>query len=140
MAVVHSAPRYKTAARLERLTVDITAGGDTGGALASIANPWGDQAIIVACTAEITTASGGAATADIGVAANGTTLSDTILDGININTTASYNHVDDAGTNGVLDSTFLVWDSGEFITASIASGTDGAVVGTLTVWALVGGL
>ena len=136
--LVSTNPESRTGIR--RLVLPITAGGDTAGDILSVANPFGVQVQIVGASLEITTASGGAATADFGVAANGTTTSATLFDGVDINATTTYNPTDDSGSGGVLDTeNAAVWETGEFITGDILTGTDGALVGQLTLWVRLGG-
>ena len=108
------------------------------GGLLSVANPFGVVAIITGFIIIVDTAAGGAGTANFGVAANGTTSSDTILDGVDINATGPYNHIDDAGTNGILDTADLVWETSEFITGSVATGIDGSFVGHYVIFAKLG--
>ena len=122
--------------RLRRLTLPIAAGGDTAGDLISVANPFGVPVMIVDWSLDITVASGGVATADFGVAANGTTTSATLADGLDINAVATYNPTDDAGAGGGKD---RLWETTEFITGDVITGTDGLVAGQLTVWCLLGG-
>ncbi len=79
------------------------------------------------------TASTGACTLDIGIAANGTTSSDVLLDGISINTTGvadSYNDTDN-GTNGVAKPQRA--SATQWITATVASGDANGFVGSLHV-------
>lgn len=124
-------------ARLKRrvLEVAITAGGDTGGLLAAVANPFGVPVVIRGWIVKLTVASGGAATADLGVAANGTTLSDTLGDGLDINTTDTNNDIDNKGSNGA---SARSWSTSQFVTMSIATGTDGAVAGRLLIFVDIG--
>lgn len=75
----------------------------TGGALFSWANPESQTIIIDRLQLDITTKSTGAAAGDFGVAANGTTTSDTLIDGYALGGTEKV--VDtaltaDLGTNG----------------------------------------
>jgi hypothetical protein len=75
----------------------------TGGALFSWANPEGQSIIISRFQIDITTKSTGAAAGDFGVAANGTTTSDILIDGYALGGTEKV--VDtalaaDLGTNG----------------------------------------
>lgn len=92
----------------------------------SIANPFGRTVLIGHCRIYITTV-GGAVTADIGVAANGTTTSDIIIDGISLNTAGVFDNIlaATAGTNGRPAQT---WTSTQFITGT-PSGTPTGLVG-----------
>lgn len=113
----------------------ISAGGDTGGLLAAVANPYGVPVVIRGWIVKLTAASGGVATGDLGVAANGTTLSDTLGDGLDINATDTYNDIDNKGSNGA---SARSWSTSQFVTFSIATGTDGAVAGRLLIFVDVG--
>jgi hypothetical protein len=73
----------------------------TGGDAISLANPFGRTVIIVDVVLDVTTPATGAATMNVGVAANGTTTSDTLIDGVDVGTAAIIaDNIDDAGTNG----------------------------------------
>ena len=90
----------------------------TGGDVLSLANPEGVDLII-------TTEATGAATADAGVAADGTTSSDTLLDGVNIGAAAGiFDNIDDQGTNG---QSVVTWDSDEYITVTPSATAAGLV-------------
>lgn len=96
----------------------------TGGAVAAIANPLGVDLIITnACLDIKTAASAPSNTVDIGVAANGTTSSDTLFDG----QAASAGLKAVGGTNGALPRR---WGANEVVTAT-ASATLAGMVATL---------
>ena len=102
--------------------------GTTAGGAASIANPENATLIITRVIVYTTAPSTGAATLDIGVAANGTTSSDTLLDGISVATAAKVaDNINDAGTNGKARQT---WGASQFVTAT-ASATLAGLVGYL---------
>lgn len=101
----------------------------TGGAVASIANPFGFDVFIVRSVLDVTTVSTGAATLDIGVAANGTTSNDTLIDGKDVNAaTGTFDNITDKGTNGKATKK---WSTSQYVTAT-ASATVAGLVGTLT--------
>lgn len=82
------------------VTVSLAAATGNGGLLAW-ANPEGATIIVTSFIAYITTESTGAANADFGAAANGSTSSDTLLDGVDIGTAADiFSNNVDGGTNG----------------------------------------
>lgn len=94
--------------------------------LAGAAGTWVHRAWI-----NRTTQSAAACTLDIGIAANATTSSDVLLDGISINTTGvadSHNDTDN-GTNGVAKPQLAT--GGQYVTATVASGNANGFVGTL---------
>lgn len=79
------------------------------------------------------TASSGACTLDVGIAANATTSSDLLLDGISIASTGvadSHNDTDN-GSNGVAKPQLAT--GGQWVTATVASGNANGFVGTLHV-------
>ena len=134
-----SNPTKKHSGPVVKLVLPLNQGGETAGDILSEANPFGVQCRIIDASLVITVASGGAATADIGVAANGTTTASNIFDGVDINAAATYNPTDDSGTNGLLDTDpGVIWESSEFITGDILTGVDGAIEAVLTVWCVLG--
>ncbi len=130
-------PQYTTTGRyqnrtgnqvLEHSVALIAATVTTGGAVASIANPFGFDVFVVRAVLDVTTQSSGAATLDIGVAANGTTSNDTLLDGISVAAAGTFDNITDKGTNGKATKK---WASGQYITAT-ASATTAGMAGTLS--------
>lgn len=82
----------------------IAATTTTGGDAISWSNQTGETIYITDMILDITTQATGVATADVGVAANGTTSSDTIFDGVDVGTAAilaSFNSGNE-GTNGTV--------------------------------------
>jgi hypothetical protein len=100
--------------------------GATAGGIMSVANPLGVDLIITRFVIRISTGSTGAATGDFGVAADGTTSSDVLLDGVNMQTTGALDNIENQGTNGVSSRT---WSSTQFVTGT-ASATLAGLVGT----------
>jgi len=95
------------------------------GGMLSVANPLGVPLIILDMIVDVTTQATGAATADVGVAANGTTSSDTILDGIDIGTGVNiFNPANDGGTNG---KKIRKWAITEFVTGTASLDSTGLV-------------
>jgi hypothetical protein len=107
---------------------------DTGvaaGDIASLANPEGVTLIVERVYVLTTTFSTGAATLDIGIAANGTTLSDNLIDGLAVGSaTGLFSNLKNPGSNGKADQ---LWTSGQFLTASEASGDATGLAGWLIV-------
>lgn len=108
--------------------VALTAGTTTtGGDVLSLANPEGEDLIVTRLLLNITTASTGAATVDAGIAADGTTSSDTLIDGLDVNAAAGlFDNADatDQGTNGKASRT---WDSDEYLTITPSATCAGLV-------------
>lgn len=102
----------------------------TGGAVLSLANPEGRNLIVTRVLLDITTQSTGAATVDVGIAANGTTTSDTLIDGISVAAAGTFDNINDAGTNGKARQR---WSSSQFLTIT-ASATLAGLVGNAYIY------
>lgn len=97
----------------------------TGGAVLSVANPEGVKLLITRFILHITTASDGAATVDAGVAANGTTSSDTLIDGKSVATAGAFDNITDKGSSGL---PLREWGASQYVTVT-ASATLAGLVG-----------
>jgi len=103
--------------------VAMTAATGAAGAFAW-PNPTGGAIEILSCIVAVTTASGATTTIDVGIDADGTGTSDTLIDG---QTTASVNSIGSGqGTNGRLGQRCA---AGQYVTGSI-TGTIGSFAGT----------
>lgn len=104
----------------------LTAGSaTTGGATLSLANPTGATIFLTRLILDITTVSTGAATVDAGIAANGTTSNDTLIDGLDVNAaTGTFDNIENQGTNGV---STKKWTSSQFLTITPSADTTGLV-------------
>lgn len=92
---------------------------DAAGGVLSLANPEGADVIVTNFILNVTTASTGACTIDAGVAANGTTSKDTLIDGQDVNAAV-----------GVFASTAKrLWKASEYITVSKATGAAAGLKG-----------
>lgn len=100
------------------------------GVYKSTANPFGSDVLILAATVRVTTASTGASTVDIGVAADATTVNDGLIDGLSLAATGLFTNAEDAGTNGEQT---MVWGAAQFLNVAEASGDVAGVVGKLFV-------
>lgn len=100
--------------------------GTSGGGILAWANPEGRSIIVTRFMIDITTGSTGAATGDFGVAANGTTSADTLLDGYNMQTTGVADSIENGGTNG---DAAIKMTSTQYITGT-ASATVAGLVGS----------
>lgn len=100
---------------------------DAAGGMLAWANPYGSSIIVTRVLVDLVTASAGVCTVDVGVAANATTLSDTAIDGLNINAAAGlFDNVENQGTNG---KSALKMTSTQYLTASMASGAAAGAAG-----------
>lgn len=89
----------------------------------------GAAAIIQRVFVDVTTKSTGACTVDIGVAANGTTLSDSLIDGLDVGTgTGLFDNFSDEGSNS---SPFQRCGATQFVTGSKASGAAAGLKGNV---------
>ena len=96
------------------------------GGVLSLANPEGEALIVTRLILDITTASTGAATVDAGIAANGTTSSDTLIDGLDVNAAAgTFDNTVSGGTNG---KGAKKWGTTQYLTIT-ASATLAGLVG-----------
>lgn len=117
-------PSYIGSGVMEYSVALTAATGTTAGGVVSLANPFGAAVIITNAYLNITTAATTATnTMDVGVAANGTTSSDTLFDG----QAASAGLKLPGGTNGLAGRT---WSTTEYVTGT-ASATLVGMVGTL---------
>ena len=107
--------------------VAITAAiGTGGGGLLSVANPEGVDLIITRAVMDITEASDAAGTADLGIAADGTTSADNLIDGADINTASVLDNIINKGSNG---KELLRWPAGSYLTLTKKTGAASAEIG-----------
>lgn len=96
-----------------------------GGAL-SLANPLGIDLIVTDLILDITTEATGSATVDAGIAANGTTSADNLIDAGDVGAAVVVlNNVDNKGSNG---KKCVKWGSTQYLTIT-ASATLAGLVG-----------
>lgn len=104
------------------------AASDAAGGVAAIANPEGVEVLITRVVVDVTTQSTGACTVDAGIAANATTLNDTLIDGLSVAAAGTFDNVSDAGTNGKARAS---WGASQFLTISKASGAAAGLAGNV---------
>jgi len=109
------------------LAVAVTA-GDGAGVTQSTANPYGVSVMITNVVLDITTQSTGACTLDIGVAADATTSSDLLIDGLSAATAGVFSGAVNGGTNG---RNAQKWTSSTFLNVAEATGDITGLVGVL---------
>ena len=109
---------------------------DTGGGIFSWQNPESFAILVQHVVLNVTTKTTDACTVDVGTTAtNATTLSDTLIDGKDINTAVGvFTNDESAGTNG---KPFKRLAAGKWVTASKASGTSAGLVGTYEIYYIV---
>lgn len=101
--------------------------GTSGGGVLAWANPEGVPVGIVNIEIYTTTKSTGASTIDVGTAANATTSSDNLIDGLDTGTAVVFaDNNTDKGTNG---KTRQLMSATQYVTASQASGAVAGLVG-----------
>lgn len=104
---------------------DLTAAtGTGGGAVLSLANPEGVDIYVTRLILNVATQSAGAAAVDAGIAANGTTSADNLIDGKSVATAGVFDNIKDAGTNGKAGQK---WGAGQFLTITASATTAGMV-------------
>lgn len=121
--------------QIEVLSGDLTAvTGTTVGGMLQLANPFGQTVYILDVLLDVTTEATGAATADVGVAADASTGSDTLLDGVDVGSAAILaNNIDNKGTNGRRS---RKWTASQYINGT-ASATLAGLVGTYYITVLI---
>lgn len=107
----------------EEVTLSVAA--PNAGDILSILNPFGADVLIERVIANLTTPSGGAATVDIGIANDGSTSADNVIDGLSIASAGRFDNVTDHGTNG---KTSILWGAGKYLNVSKATGAGNAEV------------
>jgi hypothetical protein len=107
--------------------VAAVAAAGNGGVLAW-ANPHAGAIDVTRVAFDVTTVATGACTVDVGVAANGTTSNDTLMDGLDVNAAAGlFDNIINHGTNGLSHRRVA---AGSFVTGTVASGTVTGLVGS----------
>lgn len=97
----------------------------TGGAVLSVLNPEGIDLLVDRFILNITTQSTGAATVDAGIAADGVTSNDTLIDGKSVAAAGVFDNIEDQGTNG---KSVVKWGATQYLTVT-ASATLAGMVG-----------
>lgn len=106
--------------------ISLAAVDDAGGVFA-----WspGAAALIKDAYIDLTTKATGACTLDVGIANDGTTLSDTLIDGLDINSaTGLFNSHQNGGVNGL---PYRRCGATQYVTGSVASGASAGIVGNV---------
>ncbi len=119
-----------TPVALKSAKVALTA-ADAAAGIFSWQNPENAAIVVTRVIVDLTTKAAAACTVDIGTDGDGTGSSDTLLDGLDVNTaTGVFDNIADKGTNGKekqrLDAKGGTTD---YITASKASGASAGIVG-----------
>ena len=97
----------------------------TGGAVLALANPEGADLIVTRVMLDVTTAATGTPTLDVGIAADGTTSADTLLDAVAVGVAAGvFDNIGEAGTNG---QSAIRWNANQFLTATASASAAGLV-------------
>lgn len=129
--VIHGGQVIEQAAR-RIMTHDVAlVAADGAGGLFNFQNPHDVRIIITRVILDITTQATGACTADVGSAANATTLGDDVIDGVDIGTAVGvFDNIDDQGTNGSSQRELAAnGGAADFLTGSVASGASAGLVG-----------
>lgn len=119
----------------ETVKLAVAGTSSSSGVIASVLNPFGTNVIITRALLVVSTQSTGAATVDIGTAADATTSNDGLIDGKSVASAGTFDNLvaADAGTNG---KTFRAWGSTQYLNVAEASGDVDGLVATLYVTVL----
>ncbi len=116
----------------EPITVRLALGTvATGGGVLAWQNPHDSAIIITRLVLDVTTKTTAACTVDAGSAANGTTSSDNLINGLDIGTAiGTFDNVSDGGTNGKARQKLAAkGGAADYLTVSQASGAIAGLVG-----------
>jgi hypothetical protein len=115
-------------ARLPQIVRVALGTGTSGGGVFAWQNTTGAAILVTRVLLDVTTATTGACTVDIGTTAtSATTSSDTLIDGLDVNAAAGvFDNITDKGTNGKSRQRLA---SGKWVTGSQASGAIAGIVG-----------
>lgn len=125
--------RFGSGYRQVNVAVVPLAAVDTAGGLFSWQNPEGVAIVVTGVILDVTTPATGACTVDLGTTAtNGTTLSDNMLDGVDVHTAAGcFGTADGADANGKWQQHLA---AGKWVTGSKASGATAGIVGNAYIY------
>lgn len=119
-----STPSGGVSPRVEKIAL---AADDDPGGLFAWENPEASKILVTRMLVHLTTETTGACTGDFGPAADGTTLNDTGIDGLDLNAASGlFDNIKNPGSNG--QESFVV-DEGDFVTGSVASGESAGIAG-----------
>jgi hypothetical protein len=104
---------------------------DTGGGVVSVLNPEGVEILITEVVLVVETVATVACSVSVGVAANGTTLSGTLITALDVNAaTGRFDNINDVGASGGRDRSC---GATQYITASVSAGASAGLAGQLIV-------
>jgi len=114
--------------RIEKVAKITLAAVDTGGGVFAWQNDEGASIIVTGLVLDVTTKTTSACTVDCGItAASATTLSDNLIDGLDVNATAGvFDNITDKGANGKSRQKLA---ASKWVTGSVASGASAGIVG-----------
>lgn len=118
--------------RLTKCVKAALAAADTAGGVLAVVNPESVAIIVNRIILDVTTKATAACTVDFGIAANGTTSNDALMDGLDVGTAAGvFDNVENQGTNGKSAGKVAV---GSYVTGSVASGASAGLVGSAYIY------
>lgn len=117
---------------VKSVTVALTAGAAESFALAW-QNPESTAILVQRVLVDLTTAGGTAnSVLNVGSAANDTTTSNNVIDGLNLNTTGLFDNIDDQGTNGAATARLdAMGGTTDYLTGQILVATAADLVGNV---------
>ena len=119
----------------KRYILEALSAGNADAFAFAVQNPEGVDCVVTNVIVDITTAGGTASSVlDVDVAADATSTGDSIIDGLDLNTTGVADRHDDAGTNG---GEALKWDknggTNDYVTGKILVQNAASLVGTVII-------
>ena len=119
----------------KRYIVEALTAGNANAFAFAVQNPEGVDCVVTNVVVDLTTAGGTASSVlDVDVAADATSTGDSIIDGLDINQTGTFDRHKNAGTNGGAP---LKWDknggTNDFVTGKILAQNAASLVGTVII-------
>lgn len=105
--------------------------GTTAGAVLSIPNPEGVDLIVTRLVLDITTEGPATTTVDAGIAANGATSADNLIDAGAVSAIGVIDNVEDGGTNG---QAVIKWPAAQYLTITASAALTGLVGNAYITW------
>ena len=107
----------------------LTASDSAGGVFAE-ENTYGTDLVVTRVLIAVTTGTSGACELDIGVAADGTTKAENLMDALDVSDAGVFDNITDGGSAGKSRQKLA---SGEFVTATADTGASAGLVGTYAI-------
>jgi len=106
---------------------------DSAGGVFAEENTYGSDLVVTRVLIAVTTGTSGACELDIGVAADGTTKAENLIDTLDVSDAGVFDNITDGGSAGKSRQKLA---SGEFVTATADTGASAGIVGTYAIHCL----